>query len=190
LGVADDGGVAMNQAYLAADDGLVREWSARLDARLGLRVGIHWQGNPNYCLDRLRSPPLSAFGALGELPSVRLISMQHGFGCEQIAVQEPPLPIETFDGIDHCRGAFMDTAAILTQLDMLVTSDSAIAHLAGALHVPTCLVLPHVCDWRWGISGESTPWYPRTRLYRQTRPGDWAEVLARVANDLHKRFGG
>jgi hypothetical protein len=181
---------AMDQAYLTANDGLVQKWGARLDVRFGLRVGIHWQGNPNYYLDRLRSPPLSAFRPLTTVPAVRLISMQHGFGCEQIAVQEPPLPIEVFEGIDRDHGALMDTAAILAQLDVLVTSDSALAHLAGALNVPTCLVLPHVCDWRWGISGDSTPWYPQMRLYRQSASGDWADVFDRVAIDLRKRFGG
>jgi tetratricopeptide (TPR) repeat protein len=190
LGVTDGEGVSMKQAYLAADERLVRKWRARLDAQFGFRVGIHWQGNPNYYLDRLRSPPLSAFRPLAKLPTVRLISMQHGFGCEQIAVQEPPLPIEAFTGVDQDCGAFMDTAAILAHLDVFVTSDSALAHLAGALNVPTCLVLPHVSDWRWGISGECTPWYPRMCLYRQSRPGDWECVFRRVANDLSKQFGG
>jgi hypothetical protein len=83
----------------------------------------------------------------------------------------------------------MDTAAIVAQLDLVVTSDSALAHLAGALGAQTWLVLPRVADWRWGVAGDATPWYPSMRLFRQSAPGDWSELFGRVAAAMCERFG-
>lgn len=188
LGAADDTGVGMSQPYLSAAGDLSRQWRDRLADRPGLKVGIHWQGNPNYHLDARRSVPLSAFGPLSEIPGVRLINLQHGFGRDQLAVQQPPLPVEVYEDVDRQSGPFMDTAAILSQLDLLVTSDSALPHLAGALGVETWLVLPHVPDWRWGMAGERTPWYPSMRLFRQRSAGDWDEVFRRVGTALCERL--
>lgn len=188
LGVTEDTDLSVGDAYLEADKGLVRAWASRLEASGGLRVGIHWQGNPNYCLDRLRSPPLSAFRPLADLPGVRSICLQHGFGRDQLAVQDPPMAVEVLESVDRDRGPFMDTAAILTQLDLVVTSDSALAHLAGALGVQTWLVLPHVSDWRWGVDAEKTPWYPSMRLFRQRDAGNWDEVFCRVADAVKERL--
>jgi len=84
-------------------------------------------------------------------------------------------------------GAFLDTAAIIKNLDLVITSDTSIAHLAGALGVETWLALAHVPDWRWGLSGDATPWYPWMNLYRQQSPGEWAGVFSRIAAQLEAR---
>lgn len=91
--------------------------------------------------------------------------------------------IEPGPGLD-ADGAFLDSAAIITGLDLVVTSDTAIAHLAGALGVRTWMALAHVPDWRWGLAGETTDWYPSMRLFRQSAPGDWNDVFARIAAAL------
>jgi len=150
----------------------------------GLKVGICWQGRPGFKADRQRSLPLEHFAPLAAMPGVRLVSLQMGEGAGQLAAQ--PWRDAILDpGPELDRdGAFLDTAAIIGNLDLVITSDTAMAHLAGALGAPTWLLLAHVPDWRWGLEGTATPWYARTRLFRQRRPGDWGDVMQRVCDQL------
>lgn len=174
--------------YLAADPRNIAAWRSRLRVSGAIHVGIFWQGNPRYPQDRRRSIPLRHYLPLAEVPRVRLFSLQKGHGREQLAALRDRFPAQDLGpAIDPPGHAFADTAAVLEALDLLVTSDSAIAHLAGALGVETWLMLPWTPDWRWGLEGESTPWYPSMRLFRQRARGDWAEVLGRVAEALRKR---
>jgi hypothetical protein len=146
-------------------------------------VGIAWQGNPKFTGDRQRSVPLAQFARLAEVEGVRLISLQKGPGTEQLVKNQPA---ECMPRLDEEAGAFMDTAAIMEHLDLVVTSDSAVAHLAGALGIPVWVALPMVPDWRWLLEREDCPWYPSMRLLRQTRRGEWDGVFERIAEDLRQ----
>lgn len=145
------------------------------------RIGIAWQGNPDHQADAFRSVPLACFEPLSELPNVELVSLQSGFGIEQLEKWNGAKPIISLGPeVDKTSGAFMDTAAIMKQLDLVITSDTSIAHLAGALGVPTWLALSYVPDWRWLLQREDSPWYPSVRLFRQDVLGDWAGVFRKI----------
>ncbi len=175
-------------SYLRADPALTAKWRLALGEHKKLRVGVSWQGNPDHALDRQRSAPLEAFRGLARIPHVELICLQKGFGVEQVETLSPPFPLRQLgDDVDTRAGAFMDTAAIMQSLDLVLTTDTAIAHLAGALGVETWLVLPLAPDWRWLLGRDDTPWYPSVRLFRQTSHGDWTDVFVRVGNALQAR---
>jgi tetratricopeptide (TPR) repeat protein len=171
--------------YLEADPGLVEFWRQRLESLPGMRVGIAWQGSPTYRGDRWRSVPLRHFAALAEVRGVSLISLQKGPGSEQLA-QMPGLAVELAD-LDVTSGAFMDTAAVMKNLDLVITSDTAIPHLAGSLAAPTWMAVPYAPDWRWLLEREDSPWYPTMRLFRQRRPQDWDDVFTRIKAALEER---
>jgi hypothetical protein len=120
---------------------------------------------------------------------VHLLSLQKGPGREQLPAIPGRLPVTDLGGqLDETTGAFMDTAAVMKNLDLVITSDTAIAHLAGALGVPVWVALNDVPDWRWLLDREDSPWYPTMRLFRQSRPGQWADVFERIAEALHRRL--
>ena len=176
--------------YLTSDHGLIEIWRSKLDAIVGdrdgtIRVGIAWQGNPRFPRDASRSIPLATFEPIGELPNVRLISLQKGHGSEQLTAQAGNLPIFTLGpNVDDAAGAFMDSAAVMQHLDLIISSDSAVCHLAGALGRSVWTLLSQVPDWRWLLMREDSPWYPTMRLFRQQRAGDWAGVMTEVAEAL------
>ncbi|GIW98256.1 MAG: FlbA protein [Pirellulaceae bacterium] len=172
--------------YLQAAPHLIDYWRHRLGPKeRTVRVGIAWQGNPDHQADAFRSVPLRAFAPLAEVPGVELISLQHGFGSEQLDAWQGPQPIRRLPpDVDQSSGAFMDTAAVMKNLDLVITTDTSIAHLAGALGVPTWIVLGHIPDWRWMLGRSDSPWYPTVRLFRQPRLGDWDSVFIEVATQL------
>lgn len=172
-------------AYLQADEQLVEKWRERLSPLGGLRVGIAWQGNPSMDTDRFRSIPLKQFAPLAKLSGITLISLQRGFGVEQLASNSDRLEIKSLAGdYDTASGPFMDTAAVMKNLDLVITSDTAIAHLAGALGVPTWVALTLVPDWRWFLKRDDSPWYSSMRLFRQEQPGDWGAVFRKMQGTL------
>ncbi len=170
--------------YLRADVARVAAWGARLPEGK-FRVGIAWQGNPRRKIDRGRSIPLAAFAPLCRVPGVRLISLQKHDGVEQLAALPDVMRVSEL-GADFDSGpdGFLDSAAVMMHLDLVVTSDSTIAHLAGALGRPVWVILRDVPDWRWMLDRPDTPWYPTARLFRQDRRDDWGEVMGRVAAAL------
>jgi hypothetical protein len=116
---------------------------------------------------------------------VRLIRLQKDCSQEELGIADSQLPIVQLDGdIDGAQGAFMDTAAIMMNLDLVITSDTAIAHLAGALGVPVWVALPRMPDWRWLLDRGDSPWYPTMRLFRQASQGDWSGVFAKMADQV------
>ena len=151
----------------AADPELTDKWRAELAAIDGFKIGIAWQGSRDYPSDRWRSIPLAQFAPLARLPGVRLISLQKGFGSEQVATVDFPV-LDLSGRLDEAAGPFMDTAAVIRNLDLVVTPDTAIAHLAGALGAPVWLALQFSPDWRWLQGRDDSPWYPTMRLFRQT----------------------
>ena len=129
---------------------------------------------------------MADFAPLASLPGVRLVSLQKGFGSEQIATVDFPV-LDLSGRLDEVAGPFMDTAAVIRNLDLVVTADTAIAHLAGALGVPVWLALQFSPDWRWLQGRDDSPWYPTMRLFRQTTFGEWPDVFERIAKAVQAR---
>jgi hypothetical protein len=172
--------------YLAARPDLIATWRDELAAYPGFRIGIAWQGS-NSEWD-YRRVPLEHFEHLARVPGVRLVSLQADGGAQVRAAQFPV--IDFTDRLDREHGAFQDTAAILMNLDLMISSDTSVPHLAGALGRPVWLALRKSSEWRWQRARHDTPWYPTMRLYRQTTRGDWADVLRRMADDLSRLVAG
>lgn len=173
--------------YITADPTLVAQWGKRLSSVKGCRVGIIWQGNPKHYWDHRRSFSLNYFEQLTRIDGVRLISLQKSSGVEQLDAASGRFPIIALGGhFDDAGGAFTDTAAVLNHLDLVITPDTAVAHLAGAMGVPTWMALCFSSDWRWLRERNDSPWYPSLRLFRQERLGDWEGVFARMADDLRR----
>jgi Tfp pilus assembly protein PilF len=177
--------------YLAVDPARVDSWRARLADIPGFKVGICWQGNPNLKRDRLRSVPLASFAPLAAVPGVCLVALQRGPGLEQIAQQSETLRIVDLPGrlADSVEG-WLDTAALIQALDLVIGVDTAVVHLAGALAAPVWVAVPFMPDWRWLLNRDDSPWYPTLRLFRQRSPGDWPEVFQRIAAALHHLVAG
>ena len=175
-------------AYLGAERELVARTKAdsaiRSGSRGGPRVGVAWAGNPRYKADAQRSMHVKTLSPLLRMPGVDWVSLQKGPSAEQIS--ELDRDICLFDGSTPDRD-LADTAALVATLDLVITTDTSIAHLAGAMAKTVWILLPHLADWRWGNEGETTPWYPAARLYRQAAPGDWEGLLGRVRSDLEAR---
>jgi len=147
-----------------------------------LRIGLNWAGNPSYRADHERSTRLSTFLQLLKLPNIHWISLQKGEPANQIS--EISKKIRPHDAASSDRD-LADTATTIATLDLIITTDTAIAHLAGALGKPLWLLLPWQSDWRWMQNRIDTPWYPTARLFRQSCPGNWPELIHRVAAELN-----
>lgn len=177
--------------YLSANPQLVDAWRERLAGVSGFRVGICWQGSPKLLRDHARSVPLVEFAPLASVPGVRLVSLQKGLGVEQLAALSGQFEVHDLQPeYDGETGAFMNAAAVMRNLDLVVAVDTAIAHLAGALAVPVWVALPTWADWRWLWGREDSPWYPTMRLFRQQNPGQWAAVFDRIAAELQTLVAG
>jgi hypothetical protein len=172
--------------YLVAEPALRDMWARRIGAE-GFKIGVVWQGNADPEADRARSMPLAALAPLAEIAGVRLISLQKGAGEEQLSKLPSSMKVETL-GADFDAGAdaFVDTAAAMTCLDLVVTCDTSIAHLAGALALPVWVALKSDAEWRWLTRRADSPWYPTMRLFRQSRRGVWRDVFESMARELAK----
>jgi len=154
-----------------------------------LRIGIAWQGNMQ--VERLiwargRSIPLKALAPLAEVPGVSLVSLQKGPGAEQLReVSFRDRVLELSEELDPGPDAFLDTAAVMAGLDLVISSDTSIAHLAGALARPVWVALNAAADWRWLLERTDSPWYPTMRLFRQLdRSKGWEPVIAAMVEAL------
>ncbi len=170
--------------YLHAEPAAAARWRDRLDTLGGLRVGLVWAGNPKYLYDCFRSIPLAAFTRLLAQPGVSFVSLQKG----PPAGERQALPA---GGRLHDWTAELpdlaDTAALIDGLDLVIGVDTAVSHLAGALGKPVWLLNRFNADWRWLLGRDDSPWYPTLRQFRQTQPGDWKGVIARVSAALAER---
>jgi hypothetical protein len=176
--------------YLFADPQLVEQWRQKLAPDKNFKVGICWQGNPNYSTHFLRvavaakSCSAAKFAPLAYVPGVTLYSLQRETGVEQLA-RGIPFPLVTFGPeFDRDNGRFMDTAALMQNLDLIITIDTSIAHLAAGLGKPVWILIPNPPDWRWMRDRTDSPWYPNMRLFRQTTALDWDSVIQTVADQL------
>ncbi len=172
--------------YLRPDAAACARWAARLPAARSIRVGIVWAGNPAQARDALRSPRLPALRPLIEMAGAQWFGLQVGDGARDLGLA--PLPPAFTDLGPELRD-FGETAAVLANLDLVISSDTSVAHLAGALGRPVWVLLPAVPDWRWMLDRADSPWYPTMRLFRQPRPGDWAATVAAVGDALQLLIG-
>ena len=149
-------------------------------------VCVCWQGNQLIMGSEGKAFPVAALEPIARLPGVRLIGLQKNAGSEQLDHLPPGMVVERYD-FDTGPDAFLDTAAIMMNCDLVITADTAPAHLAGALGVPAWVALKHVPDWRWFMERSDCPWYPSLRLFRQPAMGDWAGVFAAMRAALTSR---
>jgi len=177
--------------YLKADPARIAAWKGRLDAQLppGRRIGLAWTGRPTHPNDRRRSLPLHRL-----LPIARAAAGTAAF----VSLQKP-MPANDLKVMSEFRGMtdisadlkdFGETAALIENLDMIVTVDTSMGHLAGALAKPAWIMLPKAADWRWMLERSDSPWYPTVRLFRQKYPGTWDDLLAEVATALAQELRG
>ena len=172
--------------YLCADPREAELWEMRL-GNGGFKVGIVWAGNPEHKNDHNRSCALDHFLPLADIPGVRLYGLQKGITADDRASNQKILADNLGEHLDD----FANTAGVLENLDLLISVDTSVAHLAGAMGRPVWLMLPFAPDWRWLLNREDSPWYPTMRLFRQERPGSWDSVIRRMAKEMNAvKVGG
>lgn len=190
LGVCPENPI-VSEPYIVIKDSLILEWKHKLqnngaESKNNMIVAINWQGNPSTEKNFLRgrSLPLETFSTLASCANVSFVSLQKGFGSEQLD------SCSFRDKFVSCQGQiseswdFLDTGAIIANCNLVVTSDTAVAHLAGGMGKETWLLLQYIPDWRWGLEGDTSFWYPSMRIFRQKESGNWSEVLNQVAKEL------
>jgi hypothetical protein len=168
--------------YVHPDPAQAQAWRQRLagDTR---RIGLVWGGNPNQQRDRLRSIPLELLLPLLKVPGTTFYSLQVGPWGEQVKQVRPDTPL-----IDLASDLtdFADTAAVIANLDLVISADTSVAHLTGAMGKPVWILLNKGCDWRWLLDRDDSPWYPSARLFRQSTVGAWPEVVNQVEHALRQ----
>ncbi len=168
--------------YVYPDPARVEAWRPRLQGNTR-RIGLAWGGNPTHHRDRLRSIPLEQLVPLMNVPGTTFYSLQFGPGSEQVKRLPPDV---RFIDLGAELKDFAEMAAMVTHLDLVISVDTSVAHLAGALGKPVWIMLNKGCDWRWFLEREDSPWYPTARLFRQTTAGGWQEVVNRIERELRK----
>jgi Flp pilus assembly protein TadD len=177
--------------YITSNSAISAKWGDQLAHLQGPKVGIHWQGSPLFNNDRLRSVPLTLFEPLFTQTGINFISLQRGLGSDQISTV--PFKNKLYDGLSRIdpadeENAFEETIGVLQNLDLVVTTCTALAHLSSTLGVKTWVILPISPDWRWFLDRDTSPWYENTKLYRQTTFNDWGCVIASLNEDLTAEF--
>jgi ADP-heptose:LPS heptosyltransferase len=176
--------------YMKADPARAAHWKQRLDATLPKgrkRIGLAWTGRPTHPNDLRRSMPLAQLLPLADAGPAAFVSLQKPMPArDQDLIQRFPGMTDLADDLVD----FGETAAVMENLDLIITVDTAMGHLAGALGRPTWILIPKAADWRWMLQREDSPWYPSVRLFRQPRPGEWNEPLARMRSALRTELAG
>lgn len=168
--------------YLDVPDGRVEYWSEQIP-KGSFNVGICWRGSAKG-VEVGKGIPLSAFASIAACSGVRLFSLQKLDGESLPEAADVAVPVTTFGPSFDTDLPFADTAGVMVSLDLVITTDTSVAHLAGALGVPVWVALPYVCDWRWGPTSSTTPWYPTMRLFRQTTRGSWDSCFDQITQAL------
>jgi hypothetical protein len=178
--------------YLTADPLQVEGWRRRLAELRNIRVGLVWAGSPRpdqpeaNRVDRRRSVTLEHFAKLADVPGVSFVSLQKGPAASQTRSSPDLLIHDWTDELDD----FADTAALIEALDLVISVDTSVVHLAGALGKPVWLLNRFDTCWRWLLDRDDTPWYPTLRQFRQPKPGDWDSVILDVRAALARRAAG
>jgi tetratricopeptide (TPR) repeat protein len=182
----------ITEPYIKTTNELVVKWKDILSAAERPIIGINWQGNPQTEKTRLRgrSLQLEAFAPITSCSQTSLLSLQKGFGSEQLKTCSFKDRFVSCQDQINDTWDFLETTAIIANCDLVITSDTSVAHLAGGMGKTTWLLLHKVPEWRWGLEGNTSFWYPSMRLFRQSERGNWDEVMERVAAELQKQFGG
>lgn len=185
----DEMTIPQNIPYIFPPQERIDYWAAQLQSTKKFKIGICWQPDIHNDSSRLpiarRGIALSHFIPMGNNPKIQLYSLQQKDGIEQIEELHDALTLHTFDhsfDVDH--GSFIDTAAVMHSLDLIITTDTATAHLAGALGKDVWLLLPFSTDWRWIHSQKNSPWYPTMRIFKQPHPFDWESVMQEICKEL------
>jgi tetratricopeptide (TPR) repeat protein len=174
--------------YLAGAPALTKKWKGKISHdNSAFKIGLVWAGNPGFKQNRYRNCPLEQFLPLSKLPGVALYSLQKGEEAQE--AKNPPEGMSLVDHTDEIRD-FADTASFVENLDLIISVDTAVAHLAGALGKPVWTLLPFSPEWRWLLDREDSPWYPTMRLFRQSSHGDWRSVIDRVTCKIRDTFSG
>ncbi len=174
-------GYASNGAYLNPSSDIEGSWNDRLNSDKGLRVGLVWSGNPEHKNDHNRSVDAGVLRPLSDIKGVTLYSLQVG----ERAGNVHDISGDVIDLSEQFTD-YNQTAGALSQMDLVISVDTSVVHLAGAMDVPTWVLLPKVPDWRWMLERENTPWYSSVRLFRQSEAGNWADVIERIVSELTK----
>jgi tetratricopeptide (TPR) repeat protein len=177
--------------YIRPQPQRVTFWKEKLAAFSGFKVGVCWQGSSAYSGDTFRSIPLRHFAPLADIPGVQLFSLQKGLGTKQMEQVAGEFVVHDINPPpdDQSAGSFVDTAAVIASLDLVITSDTSVAHLAGALGAPVWLMLAKIPDWRWMLERLDSPWYSSMRLWRQAERGNWPELFEYAAAALREKVG-
>lgn len=180
------GEIPTDAPYLKIPNELIDYWGQNLARYQNQpRIALVWSGNPDHAADHYRSTKIEALAPLGEIPGIHWISLQLGVSQAEASRWKGRDPLMVLEGnVDKRHGAFMDTAAILHHVDLLISVDTAVAHAAGAIGVPTWLALNHVPDWRWRLNDTTSVWYPKHHLFRQPKPRDWQSVFSEMRDTL------
>ena len=180
----------ITKPYIKTSDELIAKWKYLLSVEQTPIIGINWQGNPEQekNLSQGRSLPLETFAPITAQASIKLASLQKGIGSEQLENCSFRDRFVSCQAQINSSWDFIETAAIIDNCDLIITSDTSIAHLAAAMGKPTWTLLSRTPDWRWGLAGDTTFWYPSMRLFRQKNQGNWEEVMKRVVKKLQDTF--
>jgi tetratricopeptide (TPR) repeat protein len=173
--------IPRNVPYVFADPALIERWRQRVGQDGRKKIGLCWWGNPTHREDRTRSFSLEVLAPLGQAPDTWFCSLQKGEAARQAAT--PPAGLHIADWSAEL-GDFADTAALIANLDLVISCDTAVVHLAGAMGKPVWLLIPFVADWRWMENRSDSPWYPTMRIFRQVKPGDWHTPILEAAKML------
>ena len=170
--------------YVGIGESLVQRWASRFDPRT-FNVGLVWAGNPKHGNDHNRSCDPGLLAVLGPLNEVTFWSLQKGQAITQIDRLRRHMPVQDLSPALH---DFAETAAAIAHLDLVISVDTATAHLAGAMGRPVWMALPFAPDWRWMLNRSDSPWYPTMRLFRQPGRNQWPEVFAQMARQLQQEL--
>jgi Flp pilus assembly protein TadD len=173
--------IPASPGYVRVDDELRRKWETRISGRPGLKVGIVWAGTPGHKRDRDRSVGFQQLAPLAAVPGVKLFSLQKGLAAAE--AKSAPAGTELVDLSGELTD-FAETAAVIANLDLVISVDTSTAHLAGAMGKPVWVMIPFASDWRWMLEREDSPWYPTMRLFRQTEIGHWGDVILKIRDEL------
>ncbi|GJQ58186.1 MAG: tetratricopeptide repeat protein [Candidatus Scalindua sp. AMX11] len=168
--------------YIKVDSALCMKWNRRFHTNDNFKIGIAWSGNPKNANDRNRSCSLKDFAVLGDIPHITFYTLQKGTAAEEAS--NPPGEMNIVNLEKELRD-FVDTAAAIANLDLVISVDTVVVHLAGAMGIPVWNLLPFAPAWRWLKEGDSSPWYPTMRLFRQAHPNDWLGVFLQVKRRLY-----
>ncbi len=176
--------IPSDTSYITVDSVAAEQWRLKLANNDNFKIGIVWAGRPTY-KDHYRSCSLDDFSPLAEIPGITFYSLQRGPASEEVF--NPPKDMKIIS-LDKELIDFSDTAAVMNNLDLIISTDTAVVHLAGAVGIPIWTLLHTSSDWRWFLNRDNSPWYPEMRLFRQTKLNNWTDLFKQVKETLLQKI--